>query len=53
MTKKAKIYNEKRKESSINGADLTGKVYRKMKIDPYLPPCIMSLNIKPDTLKIK
>jgi hypothetical protein len=35
LTKKPKICNEKKKASSINGADLAGCLYlEKMKIDP-------------------
>ncbi len=53
-----KIYNGKKKASSINAAVLTGCLYvEKWK---YLPPCtklkskwIKDLNIKPDTLNLK
>ena len=42
LTKKPKIYNGKKKASSINCADPTGskQVCRKMKVDPYLSPGI-------------
>ena len=60
MTKKPKIYNGKKKESSINGAGLTDSLYvKKTKTNPYLLPCtklkskwIKDLNIKPDTLNL-
>jgi hypothetical protein len=60
LTKKPKIYNGKKKASSINGAGLTAVcVFKEMKIDPYPSPCtklksklIKNLKIKPNTLNL-
>jgi hypothetical protein len=57
--KDAKIYNGKKKASSINGDGLAGCLYYKNERDPYLVPCTMlkskwfkDLNIKPNTLNL-
>ena len=54
-----KIHNGRKKAPATNGTALTGYLYRKTKIDPYLSPCtklkckwIKDLNIKQDTLHI-
>ena len=56
LTKMPKIYNGKKKASSINCA---GLFVEKMKLDPYLSPCtklkskwVKDLNIKPDILNL-
>ena len=59
LTKKPKIYNGKKKASSINAVGNWQSIRRKMQVDPYLSPCtklkskwIKDLNIKPDTLNL-
>ena len=60
MTKQPKIYNEKNKAFTLNGAGLTvWLAIEKMEIDLYLSPCInlksmwiKNHNIKPDALNL-